>query len=44
MQFIARYWSGESRTFSAKNVVQATYVAKGIAKAHGWVFKSVGRL
>lgn len=43
LRFTARYWSGESRTFSAKNVAQAAYVAKGIAAKHGWVLKTVGK-
>lgn len=44
VKFIARYWNGETRPLKAKNVVQARYMANGIAKANGWVLKELGRV
>lgn len=44
LKFTARYWSGESRIFSAKNVVQAQHIARGVARSNNWKLKSIGRV
>lgn len=43
LKFTARYWSGQSRTFSAKNVMQAGHIARGLAKSNNWTLRSVGK-